>query len=57
MDGKLMNNLLPEAFLNRMKNQLGDGLDSFIHAMEEPAVRGIRFNAEAVCRKQPLDER
>ena len=44
-----MNSQLPEAFLTRMKSQLGDGLDRFLRAMDEPAVRGIRFNPLKPC--------
>ena len=39
-----MNNELPEAFLNRMRMQLGEELPDFLLAMEKAAVRGIRFN-------------
>ena len=43
MDGGI-NAPLPEAFLERIRGQLGDGLPAFLCAMEEPARRGIRFN-------------
>ena len=43
MDGGHMNDL-PEAFLRRVRLQLGDELPAFLHAMENSAVRGIRFN-------------
>ena len=39
-----MNERLPEAFVNRMREQLGSELPSFLHALEEPPLRGIRFN-------------
>ena len=39
-----MNGQLPEAFLARMQQQMGDELPAFLRAMEQPAVRGIRFN-------------
>ena len=35
---------LPEAFVRRMREQLGDELSAFLHALEEPPVRGIRLN-------------
>ena len=35
---------LPEAFVSRMKRQLGEELPAFLHALEEPPVRGIRLN-------------
>ena len=39
-----MNNQLPEAFLDRVRKQLGDELPAFLSAMAEEAVRGIRYN-------------
>lgn len=39
-----MNNTLPEAFLRRMRRQLGDEFPDFQAAMMKEAVRGIRFN-------------
>ena len=39
-----MSGRMPEAFLNRVRRQLGDELPAFLHAMEKPAVRGIRYN-------------
>ena len=35
---------LPEAFIERMRRQLGNGLPDFLRAMEEGPVRGIRMN-------------
>ena len=35
---------LPEAFIQRMRRQLGNELPDFLRAMEEPPVRGIRMN-------------
>lgn len=37
-------NRLPEAFLDRVRKQLGDEFPAFLRAMEEPPIRGIRFN-------------
>ena len=37
-------NGLPEAFLDRMRTQLGEEFPAFLHAMNQEAVRGIRFN-------------
>lgn len=39
-----MNTLLPKAFTDRMRQQLGDGLPAFLVALDEPALRGIRLN-------------
>ena len=39
-----MNPKLPEAFVSRMERQLGNELPAFLHALEEPPVRGIRLN-------------
>ena len=39
-----MNEQLHEAFVNRMRAQLGDGLTAFLHALDEPPLRGIRLN-------------
>ena len=39
-----MNERIPEAFVNRMREQLGSELPAFLHALEEPPVRGIRMN-------------
>ena len=36
-----MNIKLPEDFTNRMRLQLGDELTAFLHALEEPPLRGI----------------
>ena len=36
----------PEAFMKRMKNQLGDNWPAFEHVYSAPAVRGIRFHPE-----------
>ena len=44
MDGTGMKNGLPEAFVERMRIQLGDELSAFLHALDEPPVRGIRIN-------------
>ncbi len=33
----------PEAFLSRLKGQLGDELPAFLRACEQPPLRGIRF--------------
>ena len=43
-------NSLPNAFVERMRRQLGDGLPDFLRAMEAPPVRGIRMN-----RMKPFD--
>ena len=39
-----MMNHLPEAFVNRMRKQLGDEFSAFLSSLEEPPVRGIRLN-------------
>ena len=42
-----MSGSMPEAFLSRMRQQLGDELPAFLYAMEEePPVRGIRMNPD-----------
>ena len=45
MDGTNMNKMLPTAFVNRMRMQLGDELPAFLNAIEEVPVRGIRINS------------
>ena len=35
---------LPEAFIMRMRDQLGDELNAFLCALEQQPVRGIRMN-------------
>ncbi len=37
-------NRLPNAFLERIRGQLGDGLPAFLCACEAPFLRGIRFH-------------
>ena len=53
MDGAGMNNSLPEVFIERMRKQLGHELSAFLHALDEPSVRGIRLNpfkpTESTC--------
>ena len=44
MDGRTMNSGLPEAFVNRMRLQLGNELPAFLRVMTEKPVRGIRMN-------------
>ena len=39
-----MMNHLPEAFVNRMRKQLGNELSAFLRALDDPPVRGIRLN-------------
>ena len=39
-----MSEKLPEAFVNRMREQLGSELPAFLNALEEPPLRGIRMN-------------
>ncbi len=46
-----MINALPPAFLHRIKTQLGNETDDFIRAMNEPAIRGIRFNPLKPCKE------
>ncbi len=36
--------MLPEAFLERMKYQLGDEYEDFLHALERPRAVALRFN-------------
>ena len=43
-----MNSHLPEEFLNRMKQQLGDGYAGYLSAMEQPPVRSLRLNRRKV---------
>ena len=35
---------LPEAFISRMRLQLGDDLNAFLYALEQEPIRGIRMN-------------
>lgn len=35
---------LPETFIRRMEKRLGTDLPAFLHAMDEPSVRGMRAN-------------
>lgn len=44
MDGTGMNGQLPEAFVSRMRLQLGEELSAFLHSLDKPPVRGIRLN-------------
>lgn len=39
-----MNRELPEAFVNRMREQLGEELSAFLRALDEAPTRGIRIN-------------
>lgn len=39
-----MTDILPDAFVIRMRQQLGNELTAFLHALEEPPVKGIRLN-------------
>ena len=36
--------MLPEAFLDRMKHQLGDEYEAFLHSLERPRAVALRFN-------------
>ena len=36
--------MLPEAFLNRMKAQLGDEYEDFLKSLERPRAVALRFN-------------
>ena len=40
----MMTDILPDAFVIRMRQQLGNELTAFLHALEEPPVKGIRLN-------------
>ena len=40
----MMTDKLPDAFISRMRQQLGNELTAFLHALEEPPVKGIRLN-------------
>ena len=40
---------LPPAFLHRIRSQLGNETENFVRAMNEPAIRGIRFNPLKPC--------
>ena len=44
---------LPEAFVARMEQRLGDELPDFLRAMNEPYQRGIRFNPLKPTAQQP----
>ena len=44
MDGMIMNPKMPDAFVSRMKHQLGNELPAFLDALEEKPIRGIRLN-------------
>ena len=37
-------NAMPGSFIERMSRQLRDELPDFLHALEQPAIRGIRMN-------------
>lgn len=41
----MINLPLPEAFVSRMKSQLGEEFTAFLDAMNDPPVRGIRLNS------------
>ena len=47
-----MNIQLPDPFVERMRQQLGNELPAFLHALEEPPVRGIRLNLLKQCDAQ-----
>ena len=36
--------MLPEAFLNRMKEQLGSDYGAFLESLERPRAVALRFN-------------
>ena len=36
--------MLPEAFLNRMKGQLGEEYPAFLQSLERPRAVALRFN-------------
>ena len=36
--------MLPEAFLDRMKNQLGEEYPAFLESLERPRAVALRFN-------------
>ena len=49
---------LPQAYLNRMKDQLGAGFDAYLLAMDEPEKRaaranGLKLNPEALAQLRP----
>ncbi len=49
----------PVSFLARMKGQLGSELPDFLHACEQPPLRGIRFYADLQAKdmlRQDLEE-
>ena len=47
-----MNIQLPDPFVERMRQQLGDELTAFLHALEQPSLRGIRLNPLKKCDAQ-----
>ena len=51
-----MTDQLPEAFVKRVKTQLGKELPSFLAAMEEPPIRGIRRNPFRMPDRRDLRE-
>ena len=36
--------MLPEAFLTRLKSQLGDEYDDYLHRLDRPRAVALRFN-------------
>lgn len=44
MDGRNMSEKLPDAFVERMRQQLGDEMPAFLSSLEETPARGIRLN-------------
>lgn len=45
---------LPEGFVNRMRQQLGDELPAFLCALEEQPLRGIRLNPLKVTKEKEV---
>ena len=43
--------MLPEAFLERMKRQLGDEYESYLDSLNRPRAVALRFNVPAAAMK------
>lgn len=50
----MMEERYPEAFLDRMRGQLKNEMPAFLRALNEPALRGIRFNPMKPCRMEMI---
>ena len=48
--------MLPQAFLSRMQDMLGDDYDNFIACFDRPAYQGLRLNPLKLSKTAPLPE-